>query len=108
MVTGGPCPPPVLLFHTDTVVMTMSQFGWGKKKKKDIFFLRMMSTKVESYLGIFPSSAGDVGNICQGISLKRLKSRGRELCEDSIRELILQNVRLTLLQSVADHFTAQL
>lgn len=68
----------------------------------------MMSTKVESYLGIFPTSAGDVGNICQGISLKRLKSRGRELRKDSIRELILQNVRLTLLQSVADHFTVRL
>lgn len=67
-----------------------------------------MSTEVKSYLGIFPTRAGDVGNICQGISLKRLKSSGRELCEDSIRELILQNVRLTLLQSVADHFTAQL
>lgn len=67
-----------------------------------------MSGEVKSYLGIFPTRAGDGGNICQGISLKRLKSSGRELCEDSIRQLILQNVRFTLLHGVADHFTAQL
>lgn len=46
-----------------------------------------------------------MGNICQGISEKPLKSHGREFCVDSVRRLTLQNVRLTFLQS-ADHFVA--
>lgn len=48
-----------------------------------------------------------MGNIWQGISLKLLKSLGRQLCEDSIRRLTSHNVRLTFMQSAADHFMSQ-
>lgn len=103
----------LLFSSSEEVRLTPSPWQWAGfwwiKKRNVIFLLKNDERWGEVLFGdISYQSRGDVGNICQGISLKRLKSSGRELCEDSIRELILQNVRLTLLQSVADHFTAQL
>lgn len=45
--------------------------------------------------------------MCQGISLKLLKPRGRQLCEHSIGRLTSQNVRL-ILPAWAQLITSQL
>lgn len=56
----------------------------------------------ENLVGRWKYMAWDVGNIWQGISLKLVKSHGRQL-----RRHTSQNVRLILFQSAADRFTAQ-